>query len=275
MDKPELLGRILQADGRGLTIVFSRTKRQAQRVADELTERGFAAAAVHGDLGQGAREQALRAFRNGKVDVLVATDVAARGIDVEAVTHVINYECPDDEKTYLHRIGRTGRAGASGVAVTFVDWSDTVRWQTINKALGLAFNDPVETYSSSAHVFTGLGIPEGTKGRLPHAQQTRAGLGAEEVEDLGETGKKHRSGAKPAGKSSGDRSRGERSSSNRSSGDRSRGEGSRGDKSRTEKPKSDKPREPKPKTESSPDGAKAPTRARRRTRGGGSATEQS
>ena len=88
----------------------------ADQVADDLAERGFAAAAVHGDLGQGAREQALRAFRTGKVDVLVATDVAARGIDVAGVTHVVNYQCPDDEKTYLHRIGRTGRAGETGVA---------------------------------------------------------------------------------------------------------------------------------------------------------------
>ena len=111
-------------EDRGLTIIFSRTKRTAAKVADELAERGFAAAAIHGDLGQGAREQALRAFRNGKVDILVATDVAARGIDVENVTHVINYQCPEDEKTYLHRIGRTARAGNTGIAVTFVDWDD-------------------------------------------------------------------------------------------------------------------------------------------------------
>jgi superfamily II DNA/RNA helicase len=268
MDKPELLGRILQANGRGLTIVFSRTKRQAQRVADELSERGFAAAAVHGDLGQGAREQALRAFRNGKVDILVATDVAARGIDVEAVTHVINYECPDDEKTYLHRIGRTGRAGASGVAVTFVDWADTVRWQTINKALGLAFNDPVETYSSSPHVFTGLGIPEGTKGRLPHAQQTRAGLAAEEVEDLGETGKKHKSGGKPASKSHSDRPRGEKPQGDRPRSDKPRSEKSHSDKPRSDKPRSDKPKTDQPKGEGTGANTSAP-RARRRTRGGG------
>ena len=117
---------------RGLTIVFSRTKRTAAKVAEDLAERGFAAAAIHGDLGQGAREQALRAFRHGKVDVLVATDVAARGIDVENVTHVINYQCPEDEKTYVHRIGRTGRAGNTGIAVTFVDWDDMPRWGLIN-----------------------------------------------------------------------------------------------------------------------------------------------
>ncbi|WP_405869541.1 DEAD/DEAH box helicase [Streptomyces sp. NBC_00005] len=188
MDKPELVARILQADGRGLAMVFCRTKRTAADLADQLKQRGFAAGAVHGDLGQGAREQALRAFRNGKVDVLVCTDVAARGIDVEGVTHVINYQSPEEEKTYLHRIGRTGRAGAKGIAITLVDWDDIPRWQLINKALELKFNDPPETYSTSPHLFEELSIPAGTKGVLPRADRTRAGLDAEEVEDLGETG---------------------------------------------------------------------------------------
>ncbi|WP_394813817.1 DEAD/DEAH box helicase [Streptomyces litchfieldiae] len=185
LDKPEMVARILQAEGRGLVMVFCRTKRTAADVAEQLGRRGFAAAAVHGDLGQGAREQALRAFRNGKVDVLVCTDVAARGIDVDGVTHVINYQTPEDEKTYLHRVGRTGRAGATGIAVTLVDWDDIPRWQLINKALGLTFPDPPETYSTSPHLFEALGIPEGTKGTLPRAERTRAGLAAEEVEDLG------------------------------------------------------------------------------------------
>ncbi|MFF8425054.1 DEAD/DEAH box helicase, partial [Streptomyces sp. NPDC016566] len=188
LDKPEMVARILQADGRGLAMIFCRTKRTAADIAEQLQRRGFASGAVHGDLGQGAREQALRAFRNGKVDVLVCTDVAARGIDVEGVTHVINYQSPEDEKTYLHRIGRTGRAGAKGTAITFVDWDDIPRWQLINKALELEFNDPVETYSSSPHLFSDLGIPAGTKGTLPRSERTRAGLEAEELEDLGETG---------------------------------------------------------------------------------------
>ncbi|WP_228034621.1 DEAD/DEAH box helicase [Streptomyces spongiae] len=188
MDKPEMVARILQAEGRGLAMVFCRTKRTAADIAEQLQRRGFASGAVHGDLGQGAREQALRAFRNGKVDVLVCTDVAARGIDVEGVTHVINYQSPEDEKTYLHRIGRTGRAGASGTAITLVDWDDIPRWQLINKALELTFNDPPETYSTSPHLFEELRIPEGTKGVLPRSERTRAGLEAEEVEDLGETG---------------------------------------------------------------------------------------
>ncbi|WP_234371491.1 DEAD/DEAH box helicase [Streptomyces sp. XY431] len=205
LDKVETVSRILQADGRGLAMIFCRTKRTAADVADQLTQRGFAAGAVHGDLGQGAREQALRAFRNGKVDVLVCTDVAARGIDVEGVTHVINYQCPEDEKTYLHRIGRTGRAGASGTAVTLVDWDDIPRWQLINKALELSFNEPEETYSTSPHLYELLKIAPGTKGILPRSERTRAGLGAEEVEDLGETGGRgSRSGgrgARPAGRS--------------------------------------------------------------------------
>jgi superfamily II DNA/RNA helicase len=190
LDKPEVLARVMQADGRGLAIVFTRTKRSADRIAGDLEERGFAAAAVHGDLGQGARERALRAFRAGKVDILVATDVAARGIDITGVTHVINYECPDDEKTYLHRIGRTGRAGETGTAVTFVDWEDGYRWGMINKALDLPFPEPEETYSTSDVLYEELEIPRMATGRLPKAQRIREGLYAEELEDLGETGRK-------------------------------------------------------------------------------------
>ncbi|MEU2079775.1 DEAD/DEAH box helicase [Streptomyces sp. NPDC013489] len=196
MDKPEMVSRILQANGRGLAMIFCRTKRTAADIAEQLERRGFASGAVHGDLGQGAREQALRAFRNGKVDVLVCTDVAARGIDVEGVTHVINYQSPEDEKTFLHRVGRTGRAGNKGTAVTLVDWDDIPRWQLINKALELDFHDPVETYSSSPHLYEELDIPAGTKGILPRAERTRAGLGAEELEDLGEPGGRRARGPK-------------------------------------------------------------------------------
>ena len=190
MNKVEVVSRILQAEGRGRTIIFARTKRTAARVADDLRSRGFATAALHGDLGQGAREQALRAFRNGKVDVLVATDVAARGIDVDDVTHVINYQCPEDEKTYIHRIGRTGRAGHSGTAVTLVDWEDLTRWAVIDKTLGLGHREPEETYHTSTHLYTDLDIPREATGKLPRDQRTRAGLDAEYIEDLGETGRR-------------------------------------------------------------------------------------
>ncbi|MBB6344876.1 DEAD/DEAH box helicase [Nonomuraea muscovyensis] len=189
MDKIEIVARLLQAEGRGLTMVFCETKRACDMVAEQLDTRGFAVAAVHGDLGQGQREQALRAFRNGKIDVLVATDVAARGIDIDDVTHVVNYDCPTDDKTYVHRIGRTGRAGRTGISVTFVEWEELTRWKMINQMLGLDFAEPEETYSTSAHVYTELNIPEGTKGVLPHAARSRAGLSAERIEDLGETGR--------------------------------------------------------------------------------------
>ncbi|MCB5275576.1 DEAD-box ATP-dependent RNA helicase CshA [Arthrobacter sp. SO5] len=224
MDKIEVVARILQARGRGRTIIFTKTKRTAAKVAEELVDRGFAAAAIHGDLGQGAREQALRAFRNNKVDVLVATDVAARGIDVDDVTHVINYQCVEDEKIYLHRVGRTGRAGNKGTAVTFVDWDDMPRWGLINKALGLSVPEPVETYSSSPHLFEELDIPAGTKGRLPRDKRVLAGVDAELLEDLGETGKKNSPrggqtsggrGGRDAGTSGGSRDGSRTSGSNR------------------------------------------------------------
>jgi superfamily II DNA/RNA helicase len=166
LDKPEMIGRILQAEDAGKMIVFTRTKRQAQRIADDLAERGFSSSALHGDMAQVAREKALTKFREDKLQVLVATDVAARGIDVAGVTHVINYTCPEDDKTYVHRIGRTGRAGASGIAITFVDWADLHRWKMINKALDLPFDQPQETYSTSEHLFHDQGIPPGTKGRI-------------------------------------------------------------------------------------------------------------
>src|SRR3954463_942891 len=169
LDKTEMIGRILQAEDAGKMIVFTRTKRQAQRVADDLQERGFKTSALHGDMAQVAREKALTRFREDKLQVLVATDVAARGIDVQGVTHVINYSCPEDDKTYVHRIGRTGRAGASGIAITFVDWADLHRWKMINKTLDLPFDEPQETYSTSEHLFHDQGIAPGTKGRIVDA----------------------------------------------------------------------------------------------------------
>jgi superfamily II DNA/RNA helicase len=189
LDKIEVLARVLQAEGRGLTIVFCRTKRVCDQVATGLTRRGFAAAAVHGDLGQGQRERAMRAFRSGKVDVLVATDVAARGLDVDDVTHVVNYDCPEDDKAYLHRTGRTGRAGRTGVAVTFVDWPDLQRWKIIDDTLGLGLPEPLETYSTSEHLYGALRIAPGATGTLPTAMRGRLGLEAEDLEDIGETGR--------------------------------------------------------------------------------------
>ncbi|UYN84844.1 MAG: DEAD/DEAH box helicase [Microcella sp.] len=166
LDKDEVVGRILQAEGRGKTIIFTRTKRAAAKLVEELNDRGYNAAAVHGDLNQEQRERAMAAFKAGKKDILIATDVAARGIDVNDVTHVINHTVPDDHDTYLHRAGRTGRAGKTGIAVTFVDWADMHKWALINRALEMGQPEPVETYSSSPHLYTDLDIPEGSKGRL-------------------------------------------------------------------------------------------------------------
>jgi superfamily II DNA/RNA helicase len=197
LDKIEVLARVLQAKDRGLSMVFTQTKRTADQVSIALSGRGFAVGTVHGDLGQAQRERALRAFRNGKIDVLVATDVAARGIDIDDVTHVVNYECPEDEKAYVHRIGRTGRAGRAGVAVTFVDWQDVHRWKVINDVLGLELPELVETYSTSEHLFAEMSIPPDAAGTLPREQRAREGLAAEAAEDLGETGRKRSRNRRP------------------------------------------------------------------------------
>jgi superfamily II DNA/RNA helicase len=255
LDKPEMIGRMLQAEGAGLTIVFTRTKRQAQRIADELTERGFSASPLHGDMAQTAREKALTRFREGKIQVLVATDVAARGIDVQDVTHVVNYTCPEDEKTYVHRIGRTGRAGATGIAVTFVDWSDLHRWKMINKALDLPFDEPLETYSNSDHYFHDMGIPPGTKGRLiPEGQ----------IVIPRQPRKDDAKGGRPARGGGSGGARGGRSEGGRSGGSRGGRGGSEG---RTETaPAAPAAEGDKP--------ARSRNRNRRRTRGGGQSAAQ-
>jgi ATP-dependent RNA helicase RhlE len=119
-DKLDSLVRALRGQDSGRTLVFVRTKRGADRLVKRLAKRGVDAAAMHGDKSQGQRERALRRFHAGKLAALVATDVAARGIDVNDITQVVNFDAPEDRETYVHRIGRTGRAGRSGVGVTFV-----------------------------------------------------------------------------------------------------------------------------------------------------------
>ncbi len=118
-DRFSTLVRELAAD-RGLTLVFTRTKRGADKLARNLKRDGFKAGALHGDMSQGQRERALGHFATGRSDVLVATDVAARGLDLEHISHVINFDPPADDKTYVHRVGRTARAGRSGTGITFV-----------------------------------------------------------------------------------------------------------------------------------------------------------
>jgi superfamily II DNA/RNA helicase len=187
MDKIEMLARILQAEGRGPTIVFCRTKRACQKTSDDLIERGFRAATLHGDMGQAAREKALNDFKGGKSDVLIATDVAARGIDIDGITHVINYQCPEDEKTYVHRIGRTARAGAHGISLTFVDWDDMARWKMIDMALKLGLPEPVETYSSSEHLYEIMKIPAGSTGRMDKPRKAAPSREKSEQSEKSET----------------------------------------------------------------------------------------
>ncbi|MEX2394496.1 MAG: DEAD/DEAH box helicase [Actinomycetota bacterium] len=123
MDKTDVLVSLLQGP-HGLTLVFTRTKRECDRLADRLKREGVKAEPIHGDLSQGERERALRHFEEGKIDVLVATDVAARGLDIQGITLVVNYDPPEDHKSYLHRVGRTARAGATGTAVTLATWQE-------------------------------------------------------------------------------------------------------------------------------------------------------
>ncbi|WP_430498160.1 DEAD/DEAH box helicase [Micromonospora trifolii] len=267
MNKVEVVARILQAEGRGLTMIFTRTKRAADRVAEDLDFRGFAVAAVHGDLGQGARERALRAFRAGKIDILVATDVAARGLDVTGVTHVINYDCPEDQDTYTHRIGRTGRAGATGVAVTFVDWDDMPRWRIIDKTLGLEMPEPPETYHTSPHLYTDLHIPTEVSGTLPTAERTRAGLSAEIEEDLGGTTRSRRGDSGGRGPRRGEsrgegrgESRGEGRGERRGRGDGRRDRSEAGTPAVAEAPAADA-------ADAADEGARTPRRRRRRRAG--------
>ncbi|HEX2027235.1 MAG TPA: DEAD/DEAH box helicase [Nitriliruptorales bacterium] len=149
LDKPRVLARILQAPDAKLAAAFVRTRRMADRLVTELRELGVSATPIHGDLRQARREHNLARFREGEADVLVATEVAARGLDIVGVTHVVNYDCPSDEKMYLHRIGRTGRAGAPGVAVTFATSDEVERINVIRKAVG-ATDVPVEEVFSTS-----------------------------------------------------------------------------------------------------------------------------
>ena len=120
-DKPALLERVLRADETGRTLVFTRTKHGANRLTERLDRAGFRAAVIHGNKTQAARERALESFRRGTTRVLVATDVAARGIDVDDISLVVNFDLPNVAESYVHRVGRTGRAGASGRAISFCD----------------------------------------------------------------------------------------------------------------------------------------------------------
>jgi len=132
-DKRALLVEVLRDNGMKRVLVFSRTKHGANRIAEHLEKAGVGAEAIHGNKSQNARERALANFKAGRIRVLVATDIAARGIDIDDVTHVVNFDVPEVPETYVHRIGRTARAGASGMALTFIEQEERVDWRNIIK----------------------------------------------------------------------------------------------------------------------------------------------
>ena len=132
-DKRSLLVEVLRDSGMRRVLVFSRTKHGANRIAEHLVKAGVGAEAIHGNKSQNARERALANFKAGRIRVLVATDIAARGIDIDDVTHVVNFDVPEVPETYVHRIGRTARAGASGMALTFVDSEERADWRNVVK----------------------------------------------------------------------------------------------------------------------------------------------
>jgi superfamily II DNA/RNA helicase len=149
LNRFQVLCRILDAPDRDRVAVFRRTKRGVDRTIKGLLEEGYRAGALHGDMPQVVREKVMRAFRKGKLDVLVCTDVASRGLDIAGLSHVINYDTPEDDRAYVHRIGRTGRAGAAGVAVTFVAWNEMDTAELIRRRLDLTDEPVHEVYSTS------------------------------------------------------------------------------------------------------------------------------
>ena len=134
-NKRSLLKHILKNDEIDHALVFTRTKRGADKIAKELNSSGIKSDAIHGNKSQGARERALKGFKNRSIRVLVATDIASRGIDVDKLSHVINYEIPEQAETYVHRIGRTGRAGASGIAISFCTKEEITYMKDISKLI--------------------------------------------------------------------------------------------------------------------------------------------
>jgi ATP-dependent RNA helicase DeaD len=165
-DKAEALARVLRAEPPGAKLIFTRTRQACSQVADALTARGVAADAIHGDLSQAARERVLRQLRTERLEVLVGTDVAARGLDVEHLTHVINYDLPGSTETYVHRIGRTGRAGRAGKAISLVMPSEVRKWHQLERQLKRTIEEiPVPSDAD---------IARQQRTRLQHMLQTSA-----------------------------------------------------------------------------------------------------
>ncbi len=191
-DKKRLLAQLLKEKDVSRSIVFTRTKHGANRLCEQLDRSGIRAAAIHGNKSQGARKRALDGFRNGEVPVLIATDIAARGIDVDGVSHVFNYDLPNIPESYVHRIGRTARAGRSGVAISLCDSTEGAYLREIEKIIGMEVlvDDSHRWHSKAAEHSTTLPAPKRTQSQ---GRGNRPGRGGQ------------RPNARPGGKRGGPR----------------------------------------------------------------------
>jgi ATP-dependent RNA helicase RhlE len=197
--KLELLAHYLSQAITTRTVVFTRTKHGADRVVRKLAERNISAMAIHGNKSQNARERALSAFKSDRVPVLVATDVAARGIDIDNISHVFNYDLPEDPKTYLHRIGRTGRAGANGIAISFCDPDERRYLRDIEKTIRqpLPPRNDVPTHLPTSATATSPGHtspsnpPRRAESRRAESQRTSSRREATQPRETGKTSQVH------------------------------------------------------------------------------------
>ena len=169
-DKRDLLSDLFLEQLITSAIVFTRTKHGADRVARHLQKKGIKADAIHGDKSQNQRQNALNSFKSGQSRVLVATDIAARGIDIDNLSHVINFEIPNVAETYVHRIGRTGRAGAAGIAISLCDFEEQAYLRDIEKLIGkkISYKNP------STHLKKAEAPPEGAKKDFRHHKKKQA-----------------------------------------------------------------------------------------------------
>jgi ATP-dependent RNA helicase RhlE len=270
-DKRAVLEHLFEVNGIERALIFTRTKHGANRLAEQLDRQGFAASAIHGNKSQGARQQALNAFRDGKLRALVATDIAARGIDVDGLTHVINYELPNEPESYVHRIGRTARAGADGTAISLCELEEVAYLRDIEKSIRqtvpVVGDHPWHCHQShDLHQSkrpaprpkrggangggTGNRPPQGGRGR-PVANDQGEFQGREERSFRGRPDGRGRSGGRPDGRfggrpegRSGGRPEGrDRFGEDRPRGDRPQGDRPQGDRPRGDRPQADRPRE--------------------------------
>ncbi|MNS12245.1 DEAD-box ATP-dependent RNA helicase CshA [compost metagenome] len=224
--REDALVDMMERDHPYLAVVFCRTKVRAKALNQALQERGYISGELHGDLSQAKREQVMRSFRNAKLQFLVATDVAARGIDVEGVTHVYNYDVPQDHESYIHRIGRTGRAGEKGLAVTFVAPKDMPELRDIERGINQRIDR--ERYEPASHSFTAV-----KKSSVSHEEgESRARTGGEREGSRRGEHSSGRSGGRSGGRDRGQSGSGGRGRTNSSSGGRERSRGERSDSAR-------------------------------------------